>query len=74
VVAAGGGLLVADQAFTPEWVRQVLVGWLADADALRRAGDAAASCGVRDADERVADLIDTAANGPKALARRGSRQ
>jgi UDP-N-acetylglucosamine--N-acetylmuramyl-(pentapeptide) pyrophosphoryl-undecaprenol N-acetylglucosamine transferase len=74
VVAAGGGLLVADQAFTPEWVSQVLVGWLADADALRLAGEAAAGCGVRDADERVADLIETAANGPKALARRGSRR
>jgi UDP-N-acetylglucosamine--N-acetylmuramyl-(pentapeptide) pyrophosphoryl-undecaprenol N-acetylglucosamine transferase len=74
VVAAGGGLLVADQTFTPEWVRGVLLGWLADPDRLRRAGEAAAACGVRDGDERVADLVELAANGPKALARKGSRR
>jgi UDP-N-acetylglucosamine--N-acetylmuramyl-(pentapeptide) pyrophosphoryl-undecaprenol N-acetylglucosamine transferase len=74
VVAAGGGLLVSDQAFTPEWVRANLIGWLLDADGLARAGAAAAACGVRDADERVADLVETAANGPKALARKGPRQ
>jgi UDP-N-acetylglucosamine--N-acetylmuramyl-(pentapeptide) pyrophosphoryl-undecaprenol N-acetylglucosamine transferase len=73
VVAAGGGLLVADQQLDPDWVRAHLLAWLADPDALRAAGEAAAGCGVRDADERVADLVEKAANGPKALARQGSR-
>jgi UDP-N-acetylglucosamine--N-acetylmuramyl-(pentapeptide) pyrophosphoryl-undecaprenol N-acetylglucosamine transferase len=72
VVAAGGGLIVADRDFTPEWVRTRLLGWLADVQGLRAAGEAAASCGVRDADERVADLVEAAASGPKALARKGS--
>ncbi len=73
VVAAGGGLLVPDASLTPEWVRDVLLDWLADPAGLHRAGEAAAACGVRDGDERVADLVELAANGPKALARKGSR-
>ncbi len=73
VATAGGGLIVADRQFTPEWVRTRLVGWLADAEGLQAAGAAAASCGVRDADERVADLVEAAAAGPKALARKGPR-
>ncbi len=73
VVAAGGGLLVADRDFTPDWVREHLVGWLADVEGLRAAGEAAATCGVRDADEKVADLVEAAASGPKALARKGPR-
>jgi UDP-N-acetylglucosamine--N-acetylmuramyl-(pentapeptide) pyrophosphoryl-undecaprenol N-acetylglucosamine transferase len=72
VVRAGGGLLVADQDLTPDWVRTVLLGWIGDADGLRAAGAAAAASGMRDADERVADLIAEAANGPKALARKGT--
>jgi UDP-N-acetylglucosamine--N-acetylmuramyl-(pentapeptide) pyrophosphoryl-undecaprenol N-acetylglucosamine transferase len=72
VVAVGGGVLVADQMFTPDWVRQHLLAWLADRDALRAAGAAAAAWGVRDGDERVADLVEQAANGPKALARKGT--
>jgi UDP-N-acetylglucosamine--N-acetylmuramyl-(pentapeptide) pyrophosphoryl-undecaprenol N-acetylglucosamine transferase len=71
VVAAGGGLLVADQQLTADWVRGRLVPWLGDGEALASAGAAAASWGLRDGDERVADLIETAASGPKALARKG---
>jgi UDP-N-acetylglucosamine--N-acetylmuramyl-(pentapeptide) pyrophosphoryl-undecaprenol N-acetylglucosamine transferase len=73
VVAAGGGLLVADQQFTPAWIHENLLPWLADPIGLAAAGVAAASWGVRDGDERVADLIELAASGPKALARKGSR-
>jgi UDP-N-acetylglucosamine--N-acetylmuramyl-(pentapeptide) pyrophosphoryl-undecaprenol N-acetylglucosamine transferase len=73
VVAVGGGLLVSDQQFTPEWIRERLLAWLGDRAGLLAAGAAAASWGVRDADERVADLIEQAAGGPKALARKGSR-
>ena len=72
VVAVGGGLLVPDALMTPEWVRAQVVPWLADDDGLRRAGAAAAGWGVRDGDERVADLVERAASGPKALARKGS--
>jgi UDP-N-acetylglucosamine--N-acetylmuramyl-(pentapeptide) pyrophosphoryl-undecaprenol N-acetylglucosamine transferase len=74
VVAAGGGLLVTDALFTPEWVRSHLVTWLADPAVLKAAGRAAAAWGVRDADERVADLVEEAASGPKALARKGVRR
>ena len=74
VVAAGGGLLVADQQFTPAWIRDHLVPWLADPVGLAGAGAAAASWGVRDGEERVADLIERAASGPKALARKGPRR
>ncbi len=73
VVRAGGGLLVSDHELTAGWVRERLVPWLSDPEALTRAGLAAASCGVRDGDERVADLIQEAASGPKALARKGTR-
>jgi UDP-N-acetylglucosamine--N-acetylmuramyl-(pentapeptide) pyrophosphoryl-undecaprenol N-acetylglucosamine transferase len=73
VVAAGGGLMVLDQRLTPEWVRAELLPWLADPDALAAAGSAAAGWGVKDGDERVADLIEKAASGPKALARKGAR-
>lgn len=71
VVAAGGGLLVADAQFSPEWIRHHLLGWLADRDGLSAAGRAAAEWGVRDGDERVADLVEQAASDPKAIARRG---
>jgi UDP-N-acetylglucosamine--N-acetylmuramyl-(pentapeptide) pyrophosphoryl-undecaprenol N-acetylglucosamine transferase len=73
VVAAGGGLLVADAQLTPDWVRRQLLPWLSDDEALATAGAAAAAWGVRDGDERVADLVEQAANGPKALARQGPR-
>lgn len=73
VVAAGGGLLVADAQLTPEWIRAELLGWLGDPGALSAAGEAAAGWGVRDGDERVADLVEQAANGPKALARKRPR-
>jgi UDP-N-acetylglucosamine--N-acetylmuramyl-(pentapeptide) pyrophosphoryl-undecaprenol N-acetylglucosamine transferase len=74
VVASGGGLLVADAQFTPDWVRGRLLDWLADPVVLAASGTAAAFWGVRDADERVADLIEEAANGPKALARKENRR
>ena len=57
VVAAGGGLLVADADCTPEWVRRRLLPLLADPAALQRMGGAAAALGVPNADERLADLV-----------------
>ncbi len=61
VVDAGGGLLVADSACTPEWVRQELVPLLADRAALVAMAAAAQAFGIRDGDERLADLVELAA-------------
>lgn len=61
VVAAGGGLLVDDAACTPDWVRSTLLPLLTDADRLAAMGRAAAAFGVRDGDERLADLVQRAA-------------
>lgn len=66
VVAAGGGLLVADADCTPAWVRSTLVPLLADPQALQRMGVAAAALGVPNADERLADLVLAAAQGRAA--------
>ncbi len=69
VVGAGGGLLVADAQATPEWVRAALLGvggrpgLLSDRDRLAEMGRAAAGFGIRDGDERLADLVETASRG-----------
>ena len=57
VLAAAGGVLVEDAAFTPEWVGAELLPLLADQSRLRAMGEAAASVGRTDGDERMADLI-----------------
>ncbi|WP_238384491.1 undecaprenyldiphospho-muramoylpentapeptide beta-N-acetylglucosaminyltransferase [Segeticoccus rhizosphaerae] len=57
VVAAGGGLLVDDSAFTPEWITAELRPLLQDRVRLEAMGKAAAGQGHRDADERLADLV-----------------
>lgn len=61
VVAVGGGLLVDDSDLDADWLREHLVPLLADADRLAEMTDAAAGAGVRDADERLADLVEKAA-------------
>ncbi|MCI1649598.1 UDP-N-acetylglucosamine--N-acetylmuramyl-(pentapeptide) pyrophosphoryl-undecaprenol N-acetylglucosamine transferase [Bifidobacterium tibiigranuli] len=62
VVEAGGGLMVADNEFTPEWVGSQLPSLLADATRLHEMGRAAWSYGIRDAAEvmahRVLELVD----------------
>jgi UDP-N-acetylglucosamine--N-acetylmuramyl-(pentapeptide) pyrophosphoryl-undecaprenol N-acetylglucosamine transferase len=63
VVDAGGGLLVADAAFTPEWVRAQVPALLTDPARLATMSHAAAGVMPLDADERLADLIEAAA-GP----------
>lgn len=60
VIGAGGGVLVDDAACTPDWVRSELVPLLADPARLDSMGSAAAAFGRRDADERVADMIESA--------------
>lgn len=61
VVDAGGGLLVADAAFTPEWVRAHVPALLHDSGRLAAMSRAAAGVMPRDADEKLADLIEAAA-------------
>ena len=66
VVAAGGGLMVADADCTPAWVRSTMLPLLADPVALQRMGEAAAALGVPHADERLADLVLAAIEGRPA--------
>jgi UDP-N-acetylglucosamine--N-acetylmuramyl-(pentapeptide) pyrophosphoryl-undecaprenol N-acetylglucosamine transferase len=61
VVAAGGGLLVPDAECTPGWVRDVLIPLLTDPGRRARMADRATAFGVRDGDERLADLVLAAA-------------
>ena len=61
VADAGGGLVVDDAACTPDWVRSTLLPLLLDRRRLDETGRAAAAFGIRDGDERLADLVATAA-------------
>jgi UDP-N-acetylglucosamine--N-acetylmuramyl-(pentapeptide) pyrophosphoryl-undecaprenol N-acetylglucosamine transferase len=61
VVEAGGGLLIDNQACTADWVRTQLIPLLQDSQRLAAMGKAAADFGIRDADERLADLVEKAA-------------
>lgn len=61
VADAGGGLVVDDAACTPDWVRSTLLPLLLDRDRLEAMGRAAAGFGIRDGDERLADLVERAA-------------
>jgi UDP-N-acetylglucosamine--N-acetylmuramyl-(pentapeptide) pyrophosphoryl-undecaprenol N-acetylglucosamine transferase len=66
VVDAGGGLLVANEAFTPEWVAAHVPALAADRERCQAMGSAAAGVIPLDADERLADLIEAAATGGAA--------
>ncbi|WP_432494202.1 undecaprenyldiphospho-muramoylpentapeptide beta-N-acetylglucosaminyltransferase [Kineococcus auxinigenes] len=61
VVAAGGGLLVADADLDVAFVRERVVPLLADPGALAAAASAARAFGVLDGDERLAALVAQAA-------------
>ncbi len=63
VVDAGGGLLVQDAAFTPEWVRATVPVLATDADRLSAMSRAAAGLIPRDADEKLARMVLAAARG-----------
>ncbi|HEX2895977.1 MAG TPA: undecaprenyldiphospho-muramoylpentapeptide beta-N-acetylglucosaminyltransferase [Marmoricola sp.] len=69
VVDAGGALLVADAAFTPEWFRAHVPSLLGDPGRLATMSRAAAGVMRLDADERLADLIEAAAE-PRGGGRR----
>ncbi|WP_431836928.1 UDP-N-acetylmuramate--L-alanine ligase [Cellulomonas sp. Y8] len=77
VVAEGGGVLVADEALTGEWIAENLLPLLAPGAAGRRRemGEAAARVGVPDAAGRVADLVEDAlAEGERLAAERAEAE
>ncbi|MGL4743672.1 MAG: undecaprenyldiphospho-muramoylpentapeptide beta-N-acetylglucosaminyltransferase [Dermatophilaceae bacterium] len=57
VVAAGGGLLVDDETVDQGWVVDTVIPIVLDHDRLGVMGEAAATTGHRDGDERLADLV-----------------
>ncbi|MEZ0111887.1 UDP-N-acetylglucosamine--N-acetylmuramyl-(pentapeptide) pyrophosphoryl-undecaprenol N-acetylglucosamine transferase [Catenulispora sp. EB89] len=61
VVEAGGGLLIDDSALTPEWFAANVVPLLLDAERLTTMSAAARRFGIRDADEKIVDLVFAAA-------------
>jgi UDP-N-acetylglucosamine--N-acetylmuramyl-(pentapeptide) pyrophosphoryl-undecaprenol N-acetylglucosamine transferase len=63
VVDAGGGLLVADEALTPEWVRDNVPALLTNPLRLLGMSRAAADVIPLDADEKLADMILEAVGG-----------
>ncbi|CAA9331955.1 MAG: UDP-N-acetylglucosamine--N-acetylmuramyl-(pentapeptide) pyrophosphoryl-undecaprenol N-acetylglucosamine transferase [uncultured Nocardioidaceae bacterium] len=63
VVDAGGGLLVRDAAFTPQWVAATLPDLLRDTERLAAMATAAQLLIPSDADEQLADLVREAAGG-----------
>jgi len=71
VVDAGGGLLVANAAFTPEWVAANLPDLLTDTERRAAMGRAASGVMSLDADERLADLIEAAVESAQMPSRRG---
>jgi UDP-N-acetylglucosamine--N-acetylmuramyl-(pentapeptide) pyrophosphoryl-undecaprenol N-acetylglucosamine transferase len=74
LVDAGGALIVADNAFTPEWVRRNVVPLLLDGERLDRMARDAGELGIRNADRRMADLILEAAASPKAASSKAASQ
>jgi UDP-N-acetylglucosamine--N-acetylmuramyl-(pentapeptide) pyrophosphoryl-undecaprenol N-acetylglucosamine transferase len=60
VVSSGGGLMVEDREFTPQWVAEQLVPLLRDEARLAGMAQAAASVGVSDGSARLVALIEHA--------------
>jgi UDP-N-acetylglucosamine--N-acetylmuramyl-(pentapeptide) pyrophosphoryl-undecaprenol N-acetylglucosamine transferase len=57
VVRAGGGLLVDNADLDAEWVRSQVIPLLGDCDRLSAMAKVAAAQGIRDADEKLADMV-----------------
>jgi UDP-N-acetylglucosamine--N-acetylmuramyl-(pentapeptide) pyrophosphoryl-undecaprenol N-acetylglucosamine transferase len=72
VVEAGGGVLVDDAAFTPEWVAREVVPLLGDRARVARMAVAAASVGHRDGTDRMIALVDAALGGDAGAATRSA--
>lgn len=62
VVRAGGGRLVADDQLTADLVVRELTEVLANQDRLSEMSAAAGACGIRDAADRLADMVEAAAS------------
>ncbi|GMA40044.1 UDP-N-acetylglucosamine--N-acetylmuramyl-(pentapeptide) pyrophosphoryl-undecaprenol N-acetylglucosamine transferase [Mobilicoccus caccae] len=60
VVGAGGGLLIDDTDLTPARILSDVMPLITDADRVRDMAAAAASCGRRDADEMLTDMVERA--------------
>lgn len=60
VVAAGGGILVADRDFTPPWARTALVPLLADRSRVERMARAVARVGTRSGTDNMVALVQEA--------------
>jgi UDP-N-acetylglucosamine--N-acetylmuramyl-(pentapeptide) pyrophosphoryl-undecaprenol N-acetylglucosamine transferase len=65
VVDAGGALLVADAAMTPEWVAATVPGLATDPERLAAMGAAAAGLIPRDADDKLARIVVEAAGAKR---------
>lgn len=63
VVEDGGGLLVDDHDLTPEWLTGTVLDLVNDGERLASMGRAARRHGARDADDRLARIVLTAAKG-----------
>jgi UDP-N-acetylglucosamine--N-acetylmuramyl-(pentapeptide) pyrophosphoryl-undecaprenol N-acetylglucosamine transferase len=72
VVTAGGGILVDDAEFLPEWVAASVVPLLADRARLVAMAAAAASVGALDGTDRMVALVDAARGGAGAAPPRGA--
>ncbi|MEY3614763.1 MAG: undecaprenyldiphospho-muramoylpentapeptide beta-N-acetylglucosaminyltransferase [Actinomycetota bacterium] len=62
VVQAGGGKLVVDSDFTPDYISGELIPIMSHSSSLRRMAEAAKSVGIPDATERLRDLVLAAVN------------
>lgn len=74
LVQAGGALIVEDGAFTPGWIREHVLPLLVDRDRLARMAASAAHLGIRDADERMAELVLEAAAKAASLKQHGRKR
>lgn len=71
IEAAGGGLIVADAALTPDWIIDTLLPVLLDAELVAAMSKAASASGNRDADQHLADeVIDLGSQGRPRRRRR----
>ncbi|WP_284976119.1 undecaprenyldiphospho-muramoylpentapeptide beta-N-acetylglucosaminyltransferase [Arthrobacter sp. efr-133-TYG-104] len=57
LVGAGGALLVDDKDLTPQWIETQLIPLLTDRERLADMGRRSEALGVRNADQRMADLV-----------------
>ena len=72
VVDAGGGILVDDAEFLPEWVGTRLLPLLRDSARIEAMSEAAASAGFRDGTDRMVALVDLALGGAADEGTRGA--